>query len=330
MYVHFFWTLGAILVTLLAWTLLPSYGWRALLYVTSLPVLLAGLLAWCLLPESPRWLLRQGRVLDARQIVAEAALLNSTPLPEQIVVAPLPLTRLAIPPLGQGQGPGSQEQVTAKDLFESGRAGVTVPLMVCWFCFGFCYFGCVLFVIKVFEQHSASDDPFEGGAGECDFDYRAIFISALSELMGLSIATLVIDRWGRVPTQMTAFLCAAVGAFLLSLDEVSEVRLVVISMFARMSIIGANSAVATATPELFETKHRATGHAIVNCAARVGSFFSPYVVESKGVSKLTIGLTIAFVNIVGMCSAFCLPETKGVALDSVRSYHQFDLYLVYS
>jgi hypothetical protein len=172
-----------------------------------------------------------------------------------------------------------------------------------------------LFVIKVFEKHSPADDHFEG-TEECDFDYGALFVSAASELLGLCIATIVIDKWGRIPTQMVAFLLAAAGSYLLSTD-VSEVPLLLFSMLARMSVIGANSSVATGTPELFATKYRATGHAVVNCAARLGSFASPYLVEARALSNTTIGVTVAAVNLVGMCAAFCLPETKGTALDTV-------------
>jgi MFS family permease len=45
MYTHAFWTLGSILVSLLAWLLLPYYGWRSLLLVTALPVAVVRLLA---------------------------------------------------------------------------------------------------------------------------------------------------------------------------------------------------------------------------------------------------------------------------------------------
>jgi putative MFS transporter len=263
-------------------------------------------LAYLLLPESPRWLLRHGRVDQAREVVAAAAHLNETPLPDECTVAP---RDDVFAPTDEG--------VLILDFLRSTEIWVTAPIITCWFCFGFCYFGVVLFVIKVFERHSSTDDHFEG-AGECDFDYGSIFLSAASELLGLLAATLVIDKWGRISTQMTAFMCAAVGSFLLSLN-VSELHLLFISMLARMSIIGANSSVVTGTPELFQTKYRATGHAVVSCAARLGSFMSPYVVEARVLSNTTIGVTIAVVNLVGMCAAFCLPETKGLTLDSVRT-----------
>jgi MFS family permease len=308
MYMHAFWTLGAILVSMLAWLLLPYYGWRSLLFVTALPVALAAVLGYCWLPESPRWLVRKGRLARAREVVAAAALLNDTPMPDKCTVAPREAT---------ADTSGAEEGVLLLEFFRSTEVWVTAPIITCWFCFGFCYFSVVLFVIKVFERHPGDDDHFEG-VGECDFDYGAIFLSAASELLGLLVASIVIDRWGRISTQMATFLCAAAGSFLLSLD-VSEVQLLLISMLARMSIIGANSSVATGTPELFQTKYRATGHAVVNCAARLGSFLSPYLVEARTLSNTTVGVTIAVVNLVGMCAAFCLPETKGLALDTVKT-----------
>jgi putative MFS transporter len=263
-----------------------------------------------LMPESPRWLVRQGRLQEARKVVATAAFLNQTPLPEHVCVAP------RLEEGGNNDG-ATDEGVLLVDFFRSTEVWITAPIITCWFCFGFCYFGIVLFVIKVFEKHTDSDDHFEGAGAECDFDYGSIFLSASSELVGLLGTTLVIDRWGRVSTQMLAFLCAAAGSFMLSLRGASELHLLLISILARMSIIGANSSVATGTPELFPTRLRATAHAVVNCAARLGSLFSPYLVEARILSITTIGITIAVFNLIGMCAAFCLPETKGLALDSV-------------
>ena len=68
-------------------------------------------------------------------------------------------------------------------------------------------------------------------------------------------------------------------------------------------------------PELFPTKLRASGHAVANCFARIGAFFSPFLAEKRSVPMLVIGLTLGIVNGVAAAAALFLPETAGRDLD---------------
>lgn len=61
-----------------------------------------------------------------------------------------------------------------------------------WFAFGFAYYGIVLFVAKVFEVDNGDDA--EGGES-CSFTYDDIFISAVSEVLGVTVTALIIDRY---------------------------------------------------------------------------------------------------------------------------------------
>src|SRR5580692_10317873 len=63
--------LGAVLSASLA----PVVGWRGLFAIGLLPAMLTLLIrAW--VPESPRWLIRKGRVAEARQSVAWALMID--------------------------------------------------------------------------------------------------------------------------------------------------------------------------------------------------------------------------------------------------------------
>jgi DNA-binding LytR/AlgR family response regulator len=63
-YIEFWWTFGSMFVTGLAWLILSSSGWRALIYVTAAPVTLSCIISYFYLPESPRWLLTKGKVKE--------------------------------------------------------------------------------------------------------------------------------------------------------------------------------------------------------------------------------------------------------------------------
>lgn len=44
-YIEFFWTIGSILVTAIAWTTLSVHGWRTMTYLTAIPVTLTSILS---------------------------------------------------------------------------------------------------------------------------------------------------------------------------------------------------------------------------------------------------------------------------------------------
>mmetsp|Transcript_33 Transcript_33/g.78 ORF Transcript_33/g.78 Transcript_33/m.78 type:complete len:487 (+) Transcript_33:81-1541(+) len=63
-----FWAVGQLLECLLAWSLLPTFGWRVFMAASAVPSLLAAFLRpW--MPESARWLLTQGRTEEATEIM---------------------------------------------------------------------------------------------------------------------------------------------------------------------------------------------------------------------------------------------------------------------
>ncbi|KAK4396644.1 Organic cation/carnitine transporter 7 [Sesamum angolense] len=75
-----FWTVGTIFEAGLAWIIMPSFGWRWLVALSSGPSFIV-LLLYCLAPESPRFLCMKGRTNEAYNILRKAALLNGTALP---------------------------------------------------------------------------------------------------------------------------------------------------------------------------------------------------------------------------------------------------------
>ena len=91
----------------------------------------------------------------------------------------------------------------------------------------------------------------------------------------------------------------------------------------RMFIFSASSVTWVATPELYNTKLRATGHSVCSMMARVGGVFTPYLVLSR-LDNLTIGIVLCIVNICAALASLSLPETKSIGLDSDNKVNEYD------
>lgn len=63
-----------------------------------------------------------------------------------------------------------------------------------------------------------------------------------------------------------------------------------------------------ATPELYTTELRATGHSSCNAVSKMCSFFSPYLISSA-LPPITIGIVLAVLNLLAAATAQLLPET---------------------
>jgi MFS transporter, putative metabolite:H+ symporter len=66
---------GGILAGFVSWQLLPLVGWRGLFLVGLVPLVLVFMIRYWV-PESPRWLMRMGRMEDARKSIAWALMID--------------------------------------------------------------------------------------------------------------------------------------------------------------------------------------------------------------------------------------------------------------
>jgi len=66
---------GSMLAGVVAWQLLPLVGWRGLFLVGLVPLVLVFMIRYWV-PESPRWLMRMGRLEEARKSLAWALMID--------------------------------------------------------------------------------------------------------------------------------------------------------------------------------------------------------------------------------------------------------------
>lgn len=317
-YIEYFWTIGSMFVAGTAWVLLSHSGWRVLVYVTAIPVTLSLIFSIFVLPESPRWLLEKGRTVEAEEIMRNAMAYNGT----TSFLDKYPNFRLKHLVI-------EHQDVSPFEFLKPGQRGLSIPLWTVWIAFGFSYYGIILYVTRVFDHTNDEDDDVNDDES-CDFDYREIFLSALSELIGVLIAAFIIDRYGRVPTQTLLYFLSGVGALMmgiLSSSDTSESVIAVFGVVARCSVMGASCATWVSTPELFPTHLRATGHSIASSVARLGAFSAPFVVDDHAISLFKVGLILAIVNFIATGAAFVLPETLGKDLDAVSKERESESHI---
>ena len=119
-------------------------------------------------------------------------------------------------------------------------------------------------------------------------------------------------RWGRVPSQSLGYGICAVCVLLLGVKMPVGFRNM-LGILSRCAVMGASCATWVATPELFKTDLRATGHSVASSVARIGAFSAPFLVDSDA-SGFTVGVCLAIASAFATVAALFLPETMGKCL----------------
>lgn len=309
-------TIGSMLVGGTAWAMLSQHGWHLLAIVTAIPVAISLVWAMFILPESPRWLVLQGQFIyiavwgvnnhlvavlgrhdEAKEVLLHCADINGTTLPPFTLMEPV-------------ENKANDNTMSWADFCGGDKFRITVPLWTIWFLFGLTYYGIILLTARVYQKGSEDDD----GEFVCDFSYAEIFISSASEVAGIALTAIIIDRWGRLGSQTSLYAGAGIGVLLMGMHHLLHMSDSVFTMWAllaRITSMAATSVTMVVTPELFETKTRASGHSIGSIFSRLGGFCTPYLVNSSE-SVLFVAVVLGAGNILAMMCSFLLPETRGL------------------
>ena len=314
--INYFWTLGSMLVSALAWILLESAGWHMLAVLTSIPVAVSLVWAVAVMPESPRWLALKGRYTEAEDVLRSAAVINGTTLPH------FTLRRETFITVAQEEA--ASKGVALGDFFERDMLPISIPLFTVWFLFGWTYYGIIFLVSRIYSK-SSDDDGDDASEYTCDFEYSDIFYNAASEVIGVALTAVVIDRFGRNRSQTTLYVLSGVFVALLGV-KMSDVGVSVVGMLARIGSMGATSVTMVVTPELFPTRMRATGHAVCSSFQRIGGFAAPFLVNSPA-SLVVVALLLGAGNWMAAVCSYTLPETKGSLLTNMYYLYKCVVYL---
>ena len=317
--IEFFWTAGSMAVPIVAYlTVGKGLSWNIFVLICAIPCIASFVMGAYLVPESPRWLLSQGRKEEALQILRDAAAVNK-------------LDPMTVYPSGTELHDEKEESGKFSDLLSPKWKKITLLLWGAWTGFAYCYYGTIIAVTRVFEvsDGDAMDDDLGNGAADDDistgnagvqFDYQAIFISSSAELIGTALVLFLVDRAGRIASQVSAYLIGGVCLFLLCFFSESGSRpfLICLSFFSRVCEMMGSCVTWVTTAEVLSTEIRTTGHSAANAVARTGGFFSPYLVGGK-LPLPTVGIIMLVIHLFTAFCASRLPETRGKRLGHALS-----------
>jgi len=107
------------------------------------------------------------------------------------------------------------------DLLSPKWKRTTIHLWCAWAGFAFVYYATIMLVTLVFSSENQQGDDGDADQGIPDgsysFDYGAIITTASSEIAGVTLVLLVIDRVGRIPTQTVCYALGGIFVFTLSI-----------------------------------------------------------------------------------------------------------------
>jgi MFS transporter, putative metabolite:H+ symporter len=291
--------LGFMAASLSSIVIVPNLGWQWMFIVGAAPAFLTIYLRR-LVPESPRWLARHGDLTKADQIMTDIETTvereSGRPLP--------PVTKTVDSQSSSGHW---------TRLFEGIYLRRTITVWIMWFCAATIGYGLLVWLPTIFR--TVYKLPLQ----------EALIYSSLSNITvlisGLCAAFLV-DRIGRRPVFVVAFLFGGLPLFILWLigKEASASTVMLMAATAASMISMVQLGIWTYTPELYPTSIRSFGTGTASAWARAASIVAPnmvaFIITRTDISA--IFLMFALAGVIGALAVLLCPvETKGKLLEEI-------------
>ncbi|CAM0145746.1 unnamed protein product [Urochloa decumbens] len=331
-----FWTVGTIFEASLAWMVMPKFGWRWLLALSSIPSFLL-LLFYAITPESPRFLCMKGRTDEAVDVLEKMARLNNVPLPSGRLVSEknIELDEVSGSSESTTLLTGAEESDSIdKDegsdfggfksvgkLLAPKMIRATLLLWMAFFGNAFAYYGIVLLTSELSNGNRiCAKEEVESVHSNNASLYKNVFISSFAEIPGSLLSAMVVDRYGRRLSMASMLFTSCVFLFPLVFSR-AEI-LTTISLFgARLCIAASFTIVYIYAPEIYPTSVRTTGIGIASSVGRIGGILCPLVAVALVHSCHQTTAIVLFEIVVflsGLAVSFFPFETKGCRLNDTE------------
>lgn len=267
-------------------------NWRTLMIVSVLPQIVS-IFTMYLVPESPRWLLLQGRVQEAEDIINEAASANGLSIPK------ISLEKSSGPKATSG---GAPENVSLLGLFRrKSIRTVTMVMVICFVVNGIGYFGISMSVSRLGDNM-----------------YVNFALAGLVEVPSYLVGTPLLDRIGRQKSNFIFTFGAATSCWwctrLQQAEVVNSLLVTCTALFGKFCVSAANAVLYTYAAELYPTVVRNMALGVLTVTSRIGAIAAPFIVLLGNENKSFPMLIISIVSLIAAFLGLKLPETKGKPL----------------
>ncbi|MDH1365297.1 MFS transporter [Acinetobacter johnsonii] len=288
-----FWGLGWLCAALVAYFVIPKFGWHMAFLMGGIPALYA-IVIWFKVPESIPYLINRGRIVEAHALVQQIERQCGVEVVEHIIVKPV----------------AEKKTVSFTQLWSGAFARRTLMLWLIWFGIVYSYYGIFTWLPSLLVK--------QGYSIVQSFEYVLVMI--LAQLPGYVAAAWLVEKLGRKAT-LAGFIgmCAVSAYFFGQADTVSMIMFwgCLMSFFN----LGAWGVLYTYTPEQYPTNIRAFGSGWASAIGRMGGIVAPMVVThmmvmSNGFSAIFIMFTAVLLAVAAVILILG-EETKGKTLEEI-------------
>jgi putative MFS transporter len=289
------WAIGWFTSALLAFLVIPKYGWELAFVIGAAPVLIVYYV-WKNLPESAMYLVSKGRYQEAHEVVAKIETELGVPVGQ--------------PPTAADSSIAAGQKFSFFDLWSPTYIRRTICLWVLWFGMVFAYYGMFTWLPSLLVK--------SGHTLIRSFEY--LLYMTIVQLPGYFAAAYLVDKIGRKATMGSFLAICAVAAYMFG-NAKTATELLTWGCILSFFNLGAWGITHAYSSEQYPTHARATGVGYAAACGRMGGIAAPMIVGAlmTGSNDITPVFTMftAFLAIIALDIIFLGKETANKTLDEL-------------